>query len=141
MPKINGKKILPYNAEKIFNVVIDIENYANVLPFVQKIDVLEKTDDKISARVYVGVSQFRFSYDCDIKFESYKSIIISSYTKPFKYLRAAWSFEKLDPENTQVHYKLDSEFKSPLMEATGGYVFAQQLQRSIRAFEAELRKS
>ena len=141
MPKINGQKIVPHSAEKIFNVVIDVKNYPNVLPFIQKINILSKNENKITARVFVGFSQLRFSYECEIISEPFKSIIITSNKSPFKHLKAEWFFEELESDLTQVHYKLNSEFRSYLMEATGGYIFAQQLQRSILAFELELCKS
>lgn len=141
MPKHANSRILPYSAARIYTVVMDVEHYPNVLPFIRRVVILEQREGEVTAEVTVGVPPLVFSYRCRIIHRPHESIEIEGISGPFAHLRASWKFTEREDGNTRVDYALDSAFRSPLMEATAGKLFARQLDQSIAAFEAELRKS
>lgn len=141
MPQVKGEKILPYAPEKIFGVVMDIENYPKVLSFIRNVEIVQRNNTETIARVFVGFKPLEFSYMCKITSIPFSHISITATDGPFKHLKANWNFEEIGENKTKVSYELNSQFKSRMMEVTGGMIFAQQLHQSIKAFEDVLRKS
>lgn len=135
VPKLSDSRQMPYPAEHIFDVILDVAAYPQILPFIQTVHILSKAPQQISARVTAGVPPLHFSYSCLIEYRRADYITITSTDRPFKRLDARWQFRPTDDGATMVHYQLDSRFASPVMEATAGLIFAQQLHQSIRAFE------
>jgi coenzyme Q-binding protein COQ10 len=54
---------------------------------------------------------------------------------PFKYLVSNWEFEET-PTGSNVHFKVDFEFKNRLLQGAAGLFFMDAMQRIVRAFEA-----
>jgi ribosome-associated toxin RatA of RatAB toxin-antitoxin module len=141
MPKISNSKTASFSAEKIFGIVIDVESYPRHLDFIQRIDILEKSDALIKARVFVGLPVLTFSYDCLIEYKEPEYVKVRLISGPFKKLYAEWFFNPLSDDSCEIHYALDSEFKNPIMEMTAGAIFAKQLNQSIKAFLDALKRS
>lgn len=141
MPKISNHRIVPFSADRIYQTVMNIESYPQMLSFVRNIGILEKGIDYIIARVDIGLPVLKFSYTCRIEFIKNKSIQVQLISGPFQRMNADWSFEALGPEQTKVSYALDAQFNNLLMEKTAGVLFASQIHYSIRAFEECLSRS
>ena len=140
VPKLSDSRQMPYPADHIFDVILDVAAYPQILPFIRNVQILSSASEQISARVKVGIPPLHFSYSCQIAYRRADYITITSTDRPFKRLQARWQFTPSEAHATLVHYDLDSCFASPLMEATAGRIFAQQLQQSIRAFEVAVKQ-
>jgi coenzyme Q-binding protein COQ10 len=140
MPRLQNSKILPYSASAMYQVVADVEAYPEVLRYIQSLEILRQKDNVLMAQVKVGIGRLAFSYECAITLLPEKQIDIVATSGPFQHLTAQWVFTPLTENSCRVDYRLDSRFRSPLMEKTAGLIFAQQLTYSIAAFEARLRK-
>lgn len=141
MPKVTNSKVVDYPATKLYRAVIDIESYPRLLSFIQNVQILEKSDTSMKARVFVGLPVLTFSYDCLIDHKEPEYVKVSLISGPFKKLQAEWVFEPRDDNSCIIHYSLDSEFKNPIMEMTAGAIFANQLNQSIKAFSDALKRS
>jgi coenzyme Q-binding protein COQ10 len=135
MPEVSNQRIVPFAAERIFQAVMDIESYPQILHFIRKMQILERGSDHIIARVNVGLPALTFSYDCRIEYEENRNIRVKLVSGPFEHMNALWTFEALGADKTKVTYSLDAKFKNYLMEKTAGAIFASQINYSIRAFE------
>ncbi len=140
MPKLSTKKIVPYQNQQIFEVMLDIEKYPEVLHFIKEININEKSENQILASVKVGIDALSFSYDCKIKSKPNSKIEIIATTGPFEHLYAVWEFKEITENKTEVSCFLDSKFKSQTMELFGGKIFAYKFQQAIEVFESYLKR-
>lgn len=140
MPKHTAKRIVPYNQERIFNTMMDVEAYPRILPFIRSLKILERYDDYLTARVAVGAGPLVFTYSCKIIPTAHDSIEVDMIKGPFKRLYAKWTFTAMSENETEVSCFLDSAFHSPMMEMAGGKIFAHQFQHAIQVFEAHLKR-
>jgi len=53
---------------------------------------------------------------------------------PFRYLNNTWRFTEV-PGGTEVHFFVDFEFRSRLLQAVIGTVFNEAVRLMVRAFE------
>lgn len=140
MPKYTATRIVPYNQERIFHTMMDVESYPRILPFIKSLKIEEKAKTHLSARVSVGIGPLAFSYRCKITPTPCKQIEVEMISGPFKRLHAIWRFSALSENETEVSYYLDSEFHSRVMEMAGGKIFAHQFQHAIQVFETHLKR-
>ena len=141
MPKVSNKRTVNYPINDIFHAVLDVEAYPKALAFVREVKILNRQEEEVMARVFVGLPALNFSYDCRITYQTPEHIDIVMIKGPFKRLNASWQFKSLNAKQTEILYSLDSKFSNPLMEMTAGAIFASQLNQSINAFEDYLRKA
>ena len=138
MPQISSHRDVPYSADAMYAIVADIERYPETLRFIPSIRVLARSEGMVAARVHVGIGLLNFSYDCDIALTPGRRIDIHATKGPFEHLTAQWLFTPLPDGGCRVDYRLDSRFRSALLERTAGVTLGQQLDHSIAAFEARL---
>lgn len=91
MPKISNQRIVPFPAEKIFQAVMDIESYPQILHFIRKMEILEKGRDYIIARVSVGLPALTLSYDCRIEYNENKQVKVRLACGLFQLMDALWT--------------------------------------------------
>ncbi len=141
MPKYQTTRIVNYAQNEIFDVMMNIAKYPDILLFIKKIDIKKQTETMISATVFVGIGPLAFSYDCEIIGKPYDMIEITASKGIFNHLYAKWSFKAVSENSTEVTCLLDAEFSSKAMELAGGKMFASQFQQAIKTFERYLRNS
>ncbi|XP_017756077.1 PREDICTED: coenzyme Q-binding protein COQ10 homolog B, mitochondrial isoform X3 [Eufriesea mexicana] len=57
-----GRKLIGFSMEQIFEVVADVENYKNFVPFCKKSDIIFKNDDMLKANLVIGFPPINESY-------------------------------------------------------------------------------
>ncbi len=115
MPKLIHTISAPYNHELLFNLVADIEEYPNFLPWCEAARVNSKIDNVIIAELAIKYHFFRGSYSSKVILIPYSEIIVELDHGPFKHLSNNWKFIPLE-NNTQVDFTLDFQLKSSFLE-------------------------
>lgn len=137
-------RIVPYAADLMYRVVADVERYPDFLPWVVSLRVLEreKKGDKdiLIAEMLVGFRALRERYTsrviCD---PAARTIDVSQTQGVFKHLRNDWRFT---PEGSgcRIDFLLEFEFKSRVLNAVAGSVFAHAATQMSHAFETRAKK-
>lgn len=140
MPKHTATRIVPYAPQRIFDVMMDVEKYPDVLPFIKSLKVTDRTQNGMTARVAVGIGPLSFSYSCLITALPHSVIEVTAVKGPFKKLYAKWEFKAVSGTETEVTCFLDAEFQSRVMELAGGQIFAHQFQNAVAVFERYLKR-
>jgi coenzyme Q-binding protein COQ10 len=139
MPVFASSRSLAYDMESLYRIVMDVECYPKILPYIRSISIEERGDHHMIASVCVGIKPLAFSYRCHIQLEPPHAIYIHALPGgPFSRLEASWKFEPAGKDHTLVKYALDYAFHNPLMEAIAGRIFKKQFEDSLRVFEAHL---
>ena len=139
MPTHTEKRIMPYTAKQMYNLVADVETYPDFLPWCAATRIRKVTKDShktiIEADLIIAFKVFRERFGSRVTLKAEKfSIDVQYLDGPFKYLNNHWIFRDVDG-GCEADFFVDFEFKSRVLQALIGVVFNEAMQRIVKAFE------
>lgn len=138
MPYFSDKRLLPYSPDKLYELVLDVENYPDFLPWCKSCKVISESKDEILAEMRIGFKFFTETFMSRVTFTQDQLIEVQYLDGPFKHLKNQWKFIP-QTENgvtfTIVDFSIDFEFKSRLLQGLVQGVFSEAVQKMVRAFE------
>ena len=135
MPRHSETRHLPYTPEQLFDLVADVANYDEFLPWVVAVRVRSSSETETVADLIVGFNAFKERFTSRVKKDRPEAIVVDYIEGPLKYLHNEWQFERSSDGGTDVHFSVDFAFKSRLFETIAGAMFDRALRRMIGAFE------
>ena len=139
MPIHTEKRIMPYTAKQMYDLVADVETYPDFLPWCAATRIRKVTKDShktiIEADLIIAFKVFRERFGSRVTLKAEKfSIDVEYLDGPFKYLNNHWIFRDVDG-GCEADFFVDFEFKSRVLQALIGVVFNEAMQRIVKAFE------
>lgn len=137
MPSFKDKRVLPYTAEFINELILDVESYPNFLPWCKNATILSKSENEITAQLTIhfkGLSESYTSLITTSQDAERFTISVKAISGPFKTLTNLWNIEKLN-KKCEVSFFIDFEFKSRIINAIIGALFSVATEKMIHAFE------
>ena len=139
MPTHTEKRIMPYTAKQMYDLVADVETYPDFLPWCAATRIRKVTKDShktiIEADLIIAFKVFRERFGSRVTLKAEKfSIDVEYLDGPFKYLNNHWIFRDVDG-GCEADFFVDFEFKSRVVQALIGVVFNEAMQRIVKAFE------
>ena len=143
MPSHKETKILPYSAQQMLELILDIENYPKFLPWCLAAKITNRVNqDHLIADLVISFKAFSEKYTSEVKTtkiseDEYKVEVIAIYG-PFKNLVNKWHFKNLSNDNkhlSTIEFFIDFQFKSIIMEKMIGVIFEKATNKMIEAFE------
>jgi coenzyme Q-binding protein COQ10 len=129
----------PYRPEQLFDMVMDVEQYPEFLPWCRAARILETHEDHILAELVVSFKGLTESYVSRITPRpalTMPEISVDLVRGPFKTLTNHWRFEGHEDGGTRIHFFIEFQFKSRLLNALIGSLFTRAQEKMIRAFSA-----
>ncbi|TMW56116.1 hypothetical protein Poli38472_008764 [Pythium oligandrum] len=108
-------KIVPFSPEEMYDVVADVDQYHEFLPFCVDSKVLRRPNENVmEAALRVGFKVFTESYTSRVIMKRPEKIVIKSIESPtFKRIESEWYFKRLpDPSSCEVRFKVTFEVAS-----------------------------
>lgn len=138
-------RIMPYSAQQMYDLIADIERYAEFLPWCAALRIRNRTQggdtEILDAEMVVSFKVFREKFGCRVVLKPTENRIDVSYLDgPFKYLDNRWHFKEIDANSCEVDFFVDFEFKSRTLQALIGVVFNEAMRQIVRAFEKRAEK-
>lgn len=140
MPTHAERRVLPYSAEDMFNLVAGVEKYPEFLPWVISSTVKERKEASFLADLTVGYKFLRETYTSEVILTPYRRIDVNYLSGPFKKLNNHWIFESLSENSVALDFYIDFEFKSSLLQSLMQTVFSEIIKQMIGAFEKRARQ-
>ncbi|MDB4085101.1 type II toxin-antitoxin system RatA family toxin [Amylibacter sp.] len=139
MPTHTEKRIMPYTAKQMYDLVADVETYSDFLPWCAATRIRKVTKDShktiIEADLIIAFKVFRERFGSRVTLKADKfSIDVEYLDGPFKYLNNHWIFRDVDG-GCEADFFVDFEFKSKVLQALIGVVFNEAMQRIVKAFK------
>lgn len=139
MPSHSEKRVLPYTADQMYDLVADVANYPKFLPWTAAARIRSTTDegDKtvMLADLVISFKVFREKFGSRVSLWPETKQIDTEYIDgPFSYLESQWKFADVDG-GCEVQFSVDFEFKNKLLQGAAGMFFNEAMQRIVRAFE------
>lgn len=123
MTRIAKHALLPYAAERLFDLVNDIEAYPRFMDGCTGAAILHQQEDMIEARLDLakaGISQSLITRNRLVRPEY---IYMELVDGPFESLSGYWQFQSLTPEACKVMLQLEFELNSRLASIAVGKLF------------------
>ena len=140
MPTHTEKRLMPYSAQQMYDLLADIDSYPDFLPWcaaVRTRKVIPQNEKIIvDADLVIAFKVFRERFGSRVTLKPNQTTIDVEYLDgPFKYLNNHWVFTNVDG-GCEADFFVDFEFKSKILQVLIGVVFGEAMQRIVRAFEA-----
>lgn len=136
MPHHKETRHLPYSPEQMFDMVADVESYAQFLPWVTAIRVRSNSETEMVADMIVGFKGLRESFTSRVHKLRPERVHVDYLDGPLKHLSNDWHFRPDGEGGVLVDFEVDFAFKNRLFEMMAGQMFDKALRKMIGAFEA-----
>jgi coenzyme Q-binding protein COQ10 len=141
MPQFSNKRRVRHSADKMFDLVADVERYPEFVPLCHSLKVRQRTQkpdgsEVIIADMTVSFQLIREAFTSRVTLDRPNSRILVEYLKgPFSKLENRWTFETKAENTCDVGFFIAYEFKSRMLAVLMGAMFDAAFQRFAAAFE------
>lgn len=135
MPSHKETRILPYTAEQLYDLVIDIEKYPEFVPWCMASRVNLREKNSLEADVIVGYKIYREKFTSRVHMIRPNAIEVEYLKGPMKHLQNKWIFTDLRGKKCEVDFYVDFSLKTRMFESLVDQFFHRALVRMIDAFE------
>jgi coenzyme Q-binding protein COQ10 len=141
MPQFSNKRRVRHSADKMFDLVADVERYPEFVPMCKALKVRQRTpkpdgSEVIIADMTVSFQLVRETFTSRVTLDRPKLNILVEYLQgPFSKLENRWTFEAKSDEACDVGFFISYEFKSRMLAVLMGAMFDAAFQRFAAAFE------
>ena len=139
MPKASVKRLIECKKEQLIDLVLDIEQYPQFVPFCLDSKIYEKKEKDdlilIIADLTIGKGPFKDTYKSDVKFNKKEnSIYVTNLDGPLKHLENKWHFKE-ENSFTEVSFDVDFELKNDFLNIIMTKSFQFGLDKIADAFQ------
>lgn len=134
MPTHQETRYLPQTPDQLFELVTDVEDYPNFLPWCIALRVTGREDNVIRADMVVGFKMLREKFSSKVTLTPKSQIDVEYLDGPFRYLQNRWLFVEKDG-GCEIDFFIDFEFRSRLLRKVMEPLFHEAVRRMVRAFE------
>ncbi len=135
-------KRLPHPPEAVFDIVADIQQYPEFLPWCSAVRVRSSNADDegreiVIADMTVRFKMFRETFTSRVILDrASRRIDIDYLDGPFSHLENRWLFLENADGSTTVDFHIDFEFRSRMLQLAISAVFHEAVRRMVAAFDA-----
>lgn len=125
MTTVSRSAHVRYSAEKMFELVDDVQSYQDFLPWVKRSRELERSDEVVCGELLFAKAGFEKSFTTRNLRQPGKMIEIRLIEGPFQHLEGFWQFQSITENACKVSVDLEFEFSNRLLSMAFGKVFTQ----------------
>ena len=104
------------SAEKLYEVVFDIERYPSFLTWCDYSEILSIEDHLVTASLTINILGFKSTITTLNKLYRPTKIEMSLQEGPFKSFKGTWLFEEITLEKTRVSYTMEYQIANPITD-------------------------
>jgi ribosome-associated toxin RatA of RatAB toxin-antitoxin module len=134
MTSLKKTALVPYSPVQMYELVNDVESYAQFLPWCTAVTLHNRTDESLEATIKLKNYQ---SFTTHNSMEPGNRIDMKLVEGPFKYLTGTWLFEPLGPNGCHVTLEMNFELAAGLLGMAFGKVFNPLANSMVDAFSKE----
>lgn len=134
MPGIRETRRLPYSAEQMFDLVADVANYPEFLPWVVATRVRNDDGTEMLADMLVGFKALREKFTSRVIKQRPGRLEVIYVDGPMRDLDNVWHFRNT-PDGCEIEFAVDFSFKNKMFELMAGQYFDRAFRKMVAAFE------
>jgi coenzyme Q-binding protein COQ10 len=133
------KRVMPYTAQQMYDLVGDVGSYPQFLPWCSAARIRSReTNGEVEimlADLVISFRVFRERFGSRVTLWPERKRIDTSYIDgPFRHMESRWQFRDVDG-GCEVSFDVSFEFRNRMLQGVVGVVFNDAMQRVVRAFE------
>ena len=134
MPHHHERRSLPHSAAQMYELVADVRNYPEFLPWVSAMRVRRDNETEMLADMIVGFKSLRETFSSRVVKTPKSAITVDYLDGPMKHLHNSWKFEDVVSGGSIVDFTVDFAFRNRVFEALAGQFFEAALRKMTSAF-------
>lgn len=134
MRHVKRSALVPYSAAELFELVDDVDAYAEFLPWCSHSEVLARSDEVVEATLELQKGSVSKSFTTRNLRKPDESIAIELLGGPFRHLQGGWHFQSLGDDGCKVSLEIDFEFESRMLDMMFGTFFQDTCNSLVDAF-------
>ena len=141
MPKHFEKKIVNFTAKQMFELVADIDNYREFLPWCNDSKIIEITNidnekKTLIADLEIGYKDLVYTYRSNVLLNNQElTIKVDFIHGPFKNLDNSWIFKKIDDQSCEIEFFIDFELNVGVLNLLISKFFDKAFKKMVNSFE------
>ncbi|KAK9297864.1 hypothetical protein QLX08_008615 [Tetragonisca angustula] len=139
-----GRKLVGFSMEQIYDVVADVQSYKDFVPFCKKSEIIFKSNDTLKANLVIGFPPINESYTS--KVTTVRPHLVKAECtdgKLFNHLNTLWLLSPGLKNNAQtcvIDFSLSFEFKSLIHSHLSNLFFNEIVRQMENAFLDEAKR-
>ncbi len=133
MTNVKKSRTVPFSCEQMYNLVNDVERYAEFLPYFVESTVHHRDEDEVQATLCVTAVGMQKSFTTRNRLQVNKMIEIRLVDGPFSHLEGFWRFDET-PEGCLISFDLEFDFAGRMFSMLLGPAFEQVTNTMVDAF-------
>lgn len=134
MALVEKSALVPFSAQTMFDLVADVEQYKEFLPWCSNSRLVSSTDDQLCGWIEVSRLGITQSFSTCNRIDPPEHMDIALQEGPFKRLHGKWQFVPLREDACKVMLRMEFEFSGRLIDAAFGKVFHQVANTLVESF-------
>jgi coenzyme Q-binding protein COQ10 len=139
VPTHAEKRVMPYSAEQMFDLVADVDRYPEFLPWCRAARITRREGDVFWSDLVIGFKMVRERFSSKVTLARPDAIDVKYITGPMRHLNNHWRFVAREDGGCLVDFYIDFEFRSALIQRLIGVLFNEAVRRMVGAFEIRAR--
>lgn len=134
MAMVEKSVLIGCSAQRMFDLVDNVEDYPRFLPWCSQTQVEFRDDKKIVATLHINYLSVKSHFTTENEKEIPLWMSIKLVDGPFRRLEGLWRFKPLAENACKIEFQLTYEFSSKIFEKVIGPVFNQITNALVDAF-------
>ncbi len=134
MTIINKSAVVPYTPAQMFDLVNDIEQYSQFVPYCVESQIVNQNPDEIHASLTFAGAGIHKSFSTLNRLQPHKMIEMRLINGPFKSLEGFWNFEPMENQACRVTLNLEFELAAGVLKMVFGPLFNQVASMLVDSF-------
>lgn len=121
MPDHCETRLLPFTAEQLFDLVLDIERYPEFVPGYGRARVVQRGESWLTVEQSLGIGPATVPFRSRAEFERPQHIVVQATDGPFRRLIVEWRFAP-EPGGCRVTFRVEYLLHGLLAPLVGGWL-------------------
>lgn len=140
MTIVHKSALVKFSAQRMFQLVDDIEAYPDFLPWCSGSRIISRVNDVVEAELQISKGGFKKSFATRNRIDAGGRIYMSLIDGPFSYLEGVWNFMPLREDASKISLDLEFEMSGVLANLAFGTVFNQICNTMVSSFTQRARQ-
>ena len=134
MAQVEKTVLVGHSAERMFNLVDQVEDYPRFLPWCGGVELHRRDDQVTEATLHIDYHGIKQQFTTENHKTFPTAMEINLKNGPFKHLEGFWRFTPLAEDACKVQFRLQYEFSSTILEKLIAPVFNHIANTFVEAF-------
>ena len=134
MARVERSVLIAHSAQRMFDLVEDIEAYPAFLPWCERTQVSLRDERRTVATLYINYLSVKAHFTTENDKVPSTSMRIRLVDGPFRRLEGHWHFKALSDSACKIEFRLEYEFSSTFFDTVIGPVFGHICNTFVDAF-------